>query len=316
MATYHYLFGPVPSRRLGISLGVDLVPHKVCNFNCVYCECGRTTEFTDKRGEYIHIYRVLDELKEFLKNKPELDYITFSGSGEPTLNKGIGGVLGFIKNHYPNYKTALLTNAALLADKAVRNEISGFDLIVPSLDSVSKEIFQKINRPVPGIKPLDIVDALCKLRQEFKGKLWLEIFIVPGLNDTPKELDLLSKAAERIAPDKIHINTLDRPGTETWVRPPSPEEMAKITAFFKRVKVEVVAPVPIQNWSKTIFDQDRKEAILALVKRRPCTLEDIAIALGLTRDAVNPILDGLIAEGKLVFVTEERGVFFRTKDGV
>ena len=310
MTSYHYLFGPVPSRRLGVSLGVDLVPHKICSFDCVYCECGKTTELTIKRGEYVHIYRVLEELKEFLKNRPELDYITFSGAGEPLLNKGLAGVLNYLKSNFPSYKTALLTNSSLLVKKEIRNEIRGFDLIVPSLDAVSRDVFNKINRPLPGVNPLDIVEALCNLRLEYKGKIWLEIFIVPGINDTPQELDLLSKAAERIKPDKIHINSLDRPGTESWVRPPTSEEMSRILGFFKRVKVETVAPVPMQKWKRAVIKEEVVDRVLSLIRRRPCTSEDIAIVIGSTRDEVNTVLDALIEEKRVEFKTEERGIFF------
>jgi len=313
MASYHYLFGPVPSRRLGVSLGVDLVPHKICSFNCVYCECGRTTELTETRDEYVHIYRVIDELKEFLKNRPDLDHITFSGSGEPLLNKGITGVLSFIKNNFPSYKTALLTNSSPLVKKEVRSEVLGFDVIAPSLDAVSRDIFTKINRPVPGISPMEIVSALCSLRQEFSGLIWLEIFIVPGLNDTPQELDLLSKAAERIRPDKIHLNVLDRPGAESWVKAPTPQEMNRILGFFRRVKVEVVSPLTPQERRKALATGETVEAILALIKRRPCTAEDIALAVNITRDDANRILDALIEEGRIEFKTEERGIFFRPR---
>jgi len=314
MSNYHYLFGPVPSRRLGISLGVDLVPHKVCNLNCVYCDCGRTTQLTEERGEYIHIYRVVEELKEFLKGKPVLDHITFSGSGEPLLNKGIAGVLGFIKNHFPSYKTALLTNSALLTRKEVRAEVLPFDVIAPSLDAVSRDIYHKVNRPVPGIEPQAIVEALCNLRREYKGAIWLEIFIVPGLNDTPQELDLLSKAAERIRPDKIHINTLDRPGAETWVRPLDAGQLAKVLGYFKRVKVEVVSPARLLQPGSGKAEQDLTDAILALIKRRPCTLEDISAGMSSVPDAISPILDALINAGRIEFKTEERGVFFRVKE--
>jgi wyosine [tRNA(Phe)-imidazoG37] synthetase (radical SAM superfamily) len=313
MASYHYLFGPVPSRRLGISLGVDLVPHKVCSFNCVYCECGRTTELTQERDEYVHIYRVIDELKEFLKNRPELDHITFSGSGEPLLNKGIAGVLSFIKNNFPSYRTALMTNSSLLVRKEVRSEVLGFDVIVPSLDAVSRDVFNKINRPAPGISSMEIVNALCSLRQEYRGQLWLEIFIVPGVNDTPQEMDLLSKAAERIKPDKIHLNVLDRPGAESWVKPPTPEELNRILGYFRRVKVEVVSPMTPQERRKAMAMGETVDAILALIKRRPCTAEDLALAVSITRDDANRILDALIEEGRIEFKTEERGIFFRPK---
>ncbi|MFH0919537.1 MAG: radical SAM protein [Fibrobacterota bacterium] len=310
---YHHLFGPVPSRRLGCSLGVDLVPYKVCSFDCVYCECGKTTERTTERSEYVPVYRVIEELKDFLKAPPcDIDYITFSGSGEPTLNKGIGGVIEFLKQNYPEYKVALLTNSSLFMHPEMRNEVLRCDLVVPSLDAVSSKVFQQVNRPAPGIKPRDLVNALCDFRDEFDGCMWLEIFIVPGVNDTPQELDLLSKAAERIAPDKIQLNFLDRPGTEPWVRKPTPEETTRILGFFKRLSVEIIAPTPVKKGNRAELDEVN-ERLLALIRRRPCTAADLVTALGRTEKAINQRLDALIESGQAEFVTEERGVFFRAR---
>ncbi|MBL8028281.1 MAG: radical SAM protein [Fibrobacteres bacterium] len=312
MTSYKYLFGPLASRRLGMSLGVDLVPHKICNFNCVYCECGETTDLTTERREYIPIFRVLDELKDFFKTRPEVDYITFSGAGEPLLNKGIGGVVNFIKQNYPGYKTALLTNSAFLVKPEVRAEIMALDLIVPSLDAITKSVYQKINRcdlsQTPD--PISIIESLVSFRQEFKGQMWLEIFIVPGVNDSLQELDLLSKAAERIKPDKVQINGLDRPGTEDWVRPMLPEEAKRVISFFKRVPVELVTK-PKGRGVESGENIDRISKITALISRRPSTLEDISHTLGLSENETSDIMDALIENGSVTFTTEERGVFFR-----
>lgn len=144
---YKYLFGPVPSRRLGISLGVDLVLHKTCSLNCIYCECGRTTNLTVQRNEYVPTEIVLSELNHFLASNPKLDYITFSGSGEPTLHSGIGEIVNYLKNNFPSYKIALLTNGTLFNQSKIRQEVKSIDLILPSLDAVSDKVFQKINQP-------------------------------------------------------------------------------------------------------------------------------------------------------------------------
>ncbi len=311
--SYKYLFGPLPSRRLGMSLGVDLVPHKVCNFNCVYCECGETTELVSERQEFVPIYKVLEELKHFFKTGPELDYITFSGSGEPLLNKGLGGVLDFIIKNYPGYKTALLTNSSLLVCESIRAEIRPLDLIVPSLDAVSKSVFAKINRSVGQCDPLAIVEGLVSFRKEFKGQMWLEIFIVPGINDTMQELDLLSKAAERIKPDKVQINMLDRPGTEDWVRPLTPDEVSRILSFFKRIPVEVVSSRDDKR-SFSCEQSEKTDLILTLVRRRPSTLSDIAQVINCSENETSAIIDDLVERGLLTFSTEERGVFFTPAD--
>lgn len=311
---YRNLFGPVLSRRLGMSLGVDLISHKTCCFNCVYCECGATTEMTLERREYVPIFRVIEELKDYLGKKPPLDYITFSGSGEPMLNKGIGGVITFIRQNYPGYKIALTTNSALLVRKEMRQEVLSCDVILPSLDAVSKEVFNQVNRPVSGISPMDVLAGLVALRQEYKGEIWLEIFIVPGINDTPQELDLLSKAAERIKADRIQINFLDRPGTESWVRPLKPQEVERVTGFFRRIKVEVI-PQRATTTKTALFDENVVHRIITLIRRRPCKAEDIAASLGLQLHDLNKFLDVLIESGHIEFQTEERGVFFKAKSG-
>jgi len=164
---YKYLFGPVPSRRLGISLGVDLVPHKTCSLNCVYCECGRTTILTDERKEYVPTEMVLSELNHFLTTNPRLDFITFSGSGEPTLHSGLGNVIKFIKKNFPKYQVALLTNGTLFYSPNIREEVKQVDVILPSLDAASEEVFHKINRPVRGLKVQKVIDGLVQLRTEF-----------------------------------------------------------------------------------------------------------------------------------------------------
>jgi len=144
---FKHLFGPVPSRRLGISLGIDLVPYKTCTANCVYCECGKTTNLTIERKEYIPTDEILNELDVYLKQAPDLDYITFSGSGEPTLHSKIGEIINFLKKNYPQYKVAVLTNGTLLFHKELRDELKNADIIKPSLDAGSDEIFKKIKRP-------------------------------------------------------------------------------------------------------------------------------------------------------------------------
>ena len=195
--SYKYIFGPVPSRRLGVSLGVDLVSAKTCSLDCVYCESGKTTHLTLRREPYVAADDVINELNAFLSTSPFLNYITFSGSGEPMLNSEISHVVRFLNDHFPEYKTALLTNSTLLCRlRAFRQDVRDIDLIVASLDAVSADVFKKINRPVPSIHSDEVIQGLIELRKEFDHELWLEIFIVPGLNDTDNELEKLSQVAE------------------------------------------------------------------------------------------------------------------------
>ncbi|MDR1452944.1 MAG: radical SAM protein [Candidatus Margulisbacteria bacterium] len=263
------LFGPVNSRRLGHSLGIDLVKFKTCTFNCVFCECGRTTALTTERQIFIPTAKVLRELGLFFA-KPHcdslrpsstlfasvsagysaqrpprrdhhaetsspgpVDVLTFSGGGEPTLAANLGEVIAEIKKNYPAYKVCLLTNSTLLSDSQVRAEIKLADIIIPSLNAVSPPAFQKINRPPVSVTPEKVLSGLLDLRREYTGQLLLEIFIVPEVNDTPQELALLREAAALIKPDGVQLNSLDRAGAEDWVKPASAENMQKIKEFFK-----------------------------------------------------------------------------------
>lgn len=225
-----HLFGPVFSRRLGISLGVDLIPHKTCTLDCVYCECDATTNLTLSRKEYVSTSDVLTELEEYLRQNPPLDYVTFAGSGEPLLHSGMGRIIDWLKGHFPRYAVAVLTNGTLLQQQDVRKLLSRANLVIPSLDAASEEVFQKINRPHAALKCSDFISGLIDFRREYEGRFFLEIFIIPGINDNKDELEQLQEVIGKIKPDRVQLNTLDRAGTEDWVRPASEQELKKCAA--------------------------------------------------------------------------------------
>ena len=305
-----HIFGPVPSRRLGISAGIDLIPYKTCSLNCIYCECGKTTNLTTKRKEYVSISAVIEELKKFLKPGPDLDYITFSGSGEPTLHLNPGKIIDFIKNNYPQYKVALLTNGTLFYNNNdLINDIKKLDLIVPSLDAVSKKTFEKINRPVSSLRPENIISGLIQLRNNYSGKIWLEIFIIAGINDTDSELKLIKKAINQIKPDKIQLNTLDRPGTEEWVKPVSRKKLKSISDYLGE-NTEIIAKFESKKTNIKDFRKELKTNILKTLKRRPCTSEDLAHILGVNVNEINKLIKYLIENNKIQIKTEKRGKFY------
>ena len=309
---YKYLFGPVPSRRLGMSLGVDLVPKKVCSLDCVYCEVGHTTKLTTERKEYILYDKVITELGDYLSNNPDPDYITFSGSGEPTLNSRIGDVLQFIKNNKPTIPVAVLTNGTMLYDKKARDELLDADVVLPSLDAARENTFQKINRPSPGLSVKKHINGLIDFRKEYSGQIWLEVFIVPGYNDNIDDLKALKKAFRDIKPDHIQLNTLDRPGTVADIHAASHEDLKMIVDYWKLDDVEIIASAPerknIQSYRK-----DAETTILGTITRRPCTVDDLVKILGLHINEINKYLDVLEAEGKIEPVREDRGVFYQIK---
>ncbi len=229
--TMKYIYGPVQSRRLGLSLGVSLTPPKVCNFDCIYCQLGKTNEPAPERKEYIRVADILLELKDWLDHNTQeanrLNYITLSGCGEPTLNTGIGEFIGGVKK-ISSVPVAVITNASLLGQKEVRQALSGVDLIVPSLDAVSPEIFQRMNRPLTGVQMNEVIEGLVSLRKEFRGKIWLEVMVVRGVNDELEHIRKLKDVIEKIGPDKIQINSPVRQTSEPGVLAADKRKLNKI----------------------------------------------------------------------------------------
>lgn len=310
---YKYLFGPVPSRRLGISLGVDLVPHKTCSLDCIYCECGKTNNLTITRREYVPIDEVLKELDFYFRNNPDPEYITFSGSGEPTLNSRIGDVLEFIRERKPRLPVAVLTNGTLLGQEDVRKVLTNVDLVMPSLDGASARALQTINRPHNSIKPERYIDGIARFRSEFTGTLNLEVFILPGYNDMPKELALLKESIHKIYPDLVQLNTLDRPGVVVGIRAATQKELQVISDFFKPVRVEIIAAVHKRK-SVNSYRTDMESAIIETIMRRPCTPEDLAVILGSHVNEINKYLGTLEETQKIESVRQDRGLFYQIKD--
>ncbi len=308
---YKYLFGPVPSRRLGISLGIDLVPMKTCSLNCIYCECGRTTHLTLARREYVPIDVIYLELSNYLTHHPKPDYITFSGSGEPTLNSRIGDVIRFIRSQTSEISTAVLTNGTLLFDEKVRSELKDAAVVIPSLDAATDVVFKKINRPHPKLDLNTLIDGIIRFRGVYTGQLWLEVFVVPGINDTKAELLALKRAIEKINPDRVQLNTLDRPGVVADIRAATRKELEWILDFWKIENASIIAKAP-ERKGLPAYRNDVQSAILGTIARRPCTLEDLTKILGMHPNEINKYLDVLEADQKVQTEKQRRGIFYRT----
>ncbi|MBF0280182.1 MAG: radical SAM protein [SAR324 cluster bacterium] len=297
-----FVFGPVHSRRLGRSLGIDIVPRKCCNLNCIYCEVGPTTTKGLQRDYYVSWRELEEQFLEALHQRNP-DVITITGMGEPTLNKHLKEIVIQIKLH-TNKPLVLLSNSLLFTIPEVRNDVLGFSIISPSLDAVLEEDFQKIDRPLIAITPEQIVEGLISLRQEFKGKLWLEVLLCEGYNDSPPALEALQKAVGRINPDKIHLNTIGRPPLTAMkekfadrVRPLTIEKLESIRRLLGP-KAEIIASQPKRETAEQMIPH-LQEQILEYLKRRPADQAEVACGLNVSADAVGIALEQLFQADKL-----------------
>ena len=294
------IFGPVPSRRLGFSLGVDIVPFKTCSLDCVYCQLGPTTVKTLERKEYLPVEEVLSELEGVLKKGGRIDWITFSGSGEPTLNARIGEMIGRIKK-ITNVPVAVLTNGTLLYEKSVREEIKGADLVIPSIDAGTEAVFRKVNRPHPDLSLEKVVKGIADFKKGFSGKIWLEVMLVKGINDSESEMEEIARYIRIIKPERVQLNTVVRPPAEEYARGLNSGEMEKAVLFLRerlgKIPVEVV--VEFRGEREKVMKEDVQTAIVNYLKRRPATLHDLSATLGLHRNEVVKYLTRLLKSGRV-----------------
>jgi len=296
MKKFCHLYGPVPSRRLRRSLGIDLVPHKICTYDCIYCQIGKTTNKTLLRKKYVPEGEVLREVEEFLlKGDSTIDYFSLSGSGEPTLHSRISSVIKGIRE-MSSIPFAVITNGSLLYKEEVREDLLRADIVLPSLDAVSPEIFMKINRPHHSISVKKMIEGIVEFRKVYKGEIWLEILFCKGVNDGHSELMRMKRAIDQIQPDRIHLNTVVRPPSEKWAIPLDRREMEEIQAFFGE-KASVISefdrhllPAP---------ESDLADEILSILRRRPLSLSDLSKGMGISQSELERYINPLIKAGKI-----------------
>lgn len=304
-----HIFGPVPSRRLGISLGVDIIPYKTCSLDCLYCECGRTTCLTSERQSFFPPQLVLDELNSVLPGIPHLDYITFSGSGEPTLNSDLGWLITAIKKT-SSVPLAVLTNGTLFFREDVRRDLLGADVVLPSLDAATAGGFARINQPHPGLDLKLVIEGLVSFRKEFSGKIWLEIFIVKGINDSREEIQALQGALLRIKADKIQLNTLDRPPACPGIESADFATLEKIRDLWRDLPVEIIKRASRREEISS-FSSNLENSLLNTIRRRPLTLEDLMTLTAKGENELRRYLDVLEKEKKIKPVIEGKQIFYR-----
>ncbi len=293
-----HIFGPVPSRRLGRSLGIDVIPAKTCSFDCIYCESGPTTRLSVRRDSFAEPSEVIEELSAFFCLHPNAaDVLTLSSAGEPTLYSGMGELIGAVKEAYPRFPLIVLTNGSLLWDPEVRRSLLRADRVVPSLDAVTPDVFRKINRPHPCLEPGQIIDGIRAFRAEYKGQLHIEIVLVSGVNDHPQELSALARAIEPIRPDKVELNTVVRPPACSGTLGLTKAQMARAASFFSSLNAETIGI--FESEAQDRGARDIATRIIETVERRPCTIADLAASLGASEKTVELESARLHDQGKL-----------------
>jgi wyosine [tRNA(Phe)-imidazoG37] synthetase (radical SAM superfamily) len=296
-----FTYGPVPSRRLGMSLGVDIVPPKICTLDCIYCQLGRTPQTTTTRGDFVDVPAVLDELADRLRSGTQADYITIGGSGEPTLNLRLGDLIDGIRR-LTTIPVALLTNGTLLYRPEVRADCAKADVVAPSLDAGDATAFEAVNRPARDITIASLVSGLEQFRREFGGQIWLEVFLIGGVNTDAQQIGKIKALIARIQPDRVHLNTAVRPPAEPGVEPLSRERLDAIAAEIGG-RCEVIGEAPGGPGER--HDVHAEADLVSMLKRRPCTADDIAAGLGMSRNEVAKHLSRL--QRQRVATSERRG---------
>jgi wyosine [tRNA(Phe)-imidazoG37] synthetase (radical SAM superfamily) len=303
-----YVYGPVPSRRLGLSLGVDVVPAKKCSYNCIYCQLGSSRLRTIERAECVPLDEVEAEIRESVRCAP--DYITISGSGEPTIYSQLGELIGRIRA-FTSIPVAVLTNGSLLWRKDVRAELSRASLVMPSLDAGNTAMFAAVNRPHEDLSFELVLQGLIDFRREYQGQIWLEILLVAGFTDAPKEIHDLAQCVARIRPDRVQLNTVTRPPAEAFAAAVPASELHSYATLFSPV-AEVIGEAAESHAKRKC--SSKTEDVLSLIQRRPCTLQDVVNGLGIhVLEAVKHI-EILSAEAHVYSVTDGSKVFYLPKE--
>ncbi|MBN1327833.1 MAG: radical SAM protein [Candidatus Heimdallarchaeota archaeon] len=305
LQNYKYLYGPVPSRRLGKSLGVSPIPPKTCNYSCVYCQIGRTTHYTNTRDDFFPREELLAEIEDGIK-KTEFDYITFVGEGEPTLYKSLGWVIQKTKQ-LTTKPIAVITNGALLYDPEVRKALLQVDVVLPTLDAISNELFKKINRPFRGLDNQKIIDGMFEFRKEFTGEIWMEIMLVKGLNDYPENIAQLKEVLEKMGCEKVFVNVPIRPPAENWVEIP---EKQRIIEICQELGATNIAQYESDEGFFINKQVDLEDQILKITTRHPLRETQIIKMLSLSEIEANHLLNEMTKKGLIKKVIHNNRAFW------
>ncbi|WP_253285580.1 radical SAM protein [Clostridium cochlearium] len=305
MDNFKYIYGPIPSRRLGLSLGVSPIPKKFCNYSCIYCQIGVTHNLTNTRREFFPLEDIINEFKRYISSDKNFDVVSIVGEGEPTLYSKLGELIISLKK-LTDKPIAVITNTGLLYDKNVQEELLNADIVLPSMDFFSQESFKALHRPYGRLDFQKSYNGLVEFSKKFKGELWLEVMLIEDINSSKEDLLKLKELIKNINYSKIYINTAVRPPAESWVKPASKE-----TIDFA---VELLDGISIDNLSDGNFIseiKDNYEAILSIIKRHPMNQHELKGFL-LGRKLTNKEIENLflrLEEDKNIEILEYKGFY-------
>ncbi len=269
MENYKFLYGPVPSRRMGLSLGISPIPKKTCNYSCIYCQLGRTDKMTIKRNDFFSLKDIKKEFIDYTKENKNYDVVTIVGEGEPTLYKSLGNLISFIKEN-TDRPVALITNGALLKEKYIWEELRVLDIILPSLDASNENEFKSINRPHASIKYQEVLNGLIEFSKKFQGQLWLEIMFVKNYNDTNESVERFKSILSKVSYDRLFVNTPVRPPAESFVEEPNKGFLDSVIKTLKATPMNLLV-----SEGFTSSEPDNYESILTIIKRHPMNQYEI-----------------------------------------
>ncbi len=258
-----YIYGPVPSRRLGISLGISPIPKKTCNYSCIYCQLGRTDQMTNTCTMFFPVDAIISEFTEVLKEQVPFEVITIVGEGEPTLYLGLGELIGEIQKR-TDKPVAVITNGALLSDGKIRSELGKADIVLPTMDACTEDLFRRINRPHKSLAFANVLGGLQEFSKTYQGQLWLEIMLVKGFNDDEQSLANYSRMLGELHYDKLYVNTPVRPPAESYAKAVDHEKMDHAAKFLSRISIYLLVS---QGFHSEI--EDDYTAVLSIIKRHP-----------------------------------------------
>jgi len=308
MRRYRHIYGPVRSARLGFSLGLDLVPHKTCCYDCIYCQQGRTTRKTFELAEWVRVDDVVEEMRDFVRQyRGRIDVITLAGSGEPCLNSGFGRVIRAAKD-LGVAPVCVLTNGAPFLHRSVRDAAVDADIVIPTLTSARRRTFKALHRPVEGILPEALISAWLEFKRRFRGRFIVEVMVVAGYNDSDEEVEALRGALQTLEPDEVQLNTVRRPPSEEFAKAVGQQRLQQIG---RALGVPFSLP---KERGRGAARSDEVEAVLGILKRRPCSAAEIAQTLAVPTNHILKILLDLQEQGRVGTKRVEGQVFYSLED--